>query len=74
MTTTEKAFCVSSVLTGLLVVPPAAKAAEFTVGTFAYAYAVGGHANVYIQGSLSDRSAWLLDKCDSNGDTVAALY
>jgi hypothetical protein len=74
MTTKEKAICVTSVLTSLLAVPPTAKAAEFTVGTLAYSYAAQGHPNVYIQGSLSDRSAWFFDKCEADGNTIAALY
>ncbi|MDX5151566.1 MAG: hypothetical protein R3188_03735 [Acidiferrobacterales bacterium] len=50
------------------------QAGQFTVGTLAYSWLADGTQNIYIQGSLSDRSAWFFDKCNSDGDTLTAWY
>jgi len=59
---------------GLQTVALPAYAKEFTVGTLAYSWLADGNQNIYIQGSLSDRSAWFFDKCNSDGDTLTAWY
>lgn len=59
-------------LSGLWVVP--VQASQFTVGTLAYSLIAQGYTNIYVQGSLSDRSAWFVDKCDDNSNTVTAWY
>lgn len=61
-------------LFGSFLMAAPAQARQITVGTFAYSLVAQGYPNIYIQGSLSDRSAWLVDKCDDNGNTVTAWY
>ena len=59
---------------GLSSSPSPAYAREFMVGTLTYSYAAGHHPNIFIQGAITDRSAWFLDKCNDDGNTVAGLY
>jgi len=69
-----KAIALSMMLAYLLLFSPAGHAREYTVGTLAYSYISEGYPNIFVQGSIDDRSAWFVDKCDDNGNTVAALY
>jgi len=59
---------------GLLLTAIPAHARQFTIGTLAYSWLADGDQNIYIQGSLSDRSAWFFDKCNSDGETLTAWY
>lgn len=54
--------------------PFPAQARGFMVGTLVYSLAAEGFANVFIQGAISEHSAWFLDKCSDSGNTVAGLY
>ena len=51
-----------------------ARASQVTIGTLAYSLVEQGYTNIYIQGSLANRSAWFVDKCDDNSNTVTAWY
>lgn len=72
----RRSMVVGSVLlfSGSLLVTVPVQAGQYTVGTFAYSLIAQGYPNIFIQGSLSDRSAWFVDKCDDNSNTVTAWY
>lgn len=50
------------------------QAREFVIGTLAYSYAVEGFQNIYVQTSLTDKTAIFFDKCQDTGNTMALLY
>ena len=54
--------------------PLTAHARDFMVGTLAYSLVAEGYPNVFVQGAITKRSAWFLDKCSDDGNTVAGLY
>lgn len=58
----------------LLAIAPPTIARELTVGTLAYSLIAEGFPNIYVQGSINDKSAWFVDKCSDNSNTVVGLY
>lgn len=61
-------------LAGLAMMAQGVHAREYTVGTLAYSYLAEDFANIFLQVSINDHSAFFADRCNDTGNTVAALY